>query len=59
LQANLKEEEISSTKDPKEEAMLTTSSTLNFALAITALFVLFNGMFPSFLLNLVKASILG
>ena len=46
-------------KDPKEEVTLTTSSSLNFALVITAIFVLFTGMFPSFLLNLVKASILG
>ena len=46
-------------KDPKEEVTLTTSSAMNLALAVTAFFVLFNGMFPSFLLNLVKASILG
>ena len=46
-------------KDPKEEVTLSSSSTLNFALVITTLFVLFSGVFPSFLLNIVRASILG
>jgi len=38
-------------KDPKEEVTLTTSSTLNFALAVTTFFVLFNGMFRHFYLT--------
>jgi NADH-quinone oxidoreductase subunit N len=46
-------------KDPKEEVTLTTSSTLSIAAAITAIMVLILGIFPSFLLNLVRASILG
>jgi NADH-quinone oxidoreductase subunit N len=46
-------------KEPKEEVTLTTSSTLSFALAITAIMVLVLGIFPSFLLNLVRASITG
>jgi NADH-quinone oxidoreductase subunit N len=46
-------------KEPKEEVTLSSSSTLNFALVITTLFVLFSGVFPSFLLNIVRASILG
>ncbi len=46
-------------KDPKEEVTLTTTSSLNLALAITTVMVILIGVFPSFLLNLVRTSILG
>ncbi|MBI5409341.1 MAG: NADH-quinone oxidoreductase subunit N [Nitrospirae bacterium] len=46
-------------KDPKEEVALTMSPTMSFALAVTAVMVLIIGIFPSFLLNLVRTSILG
>jgi NADH-quinone oxidoreductase subunit N len=46
-------------KDPKQEVVLTTSYSMNFALAVTASMVLVIGIFPSLLLNLVKFSILG
>ncbi|RJQ44488.1 MAG: NADH-quinone oxidoreductase subunit N [Nitrospiraceae bacterium] len=46
-------------KDPKQEVVLTTSYSMNFALAVTAVMVLLIGVFPSFLLNLVRVSILG
>jgi NADH-quinone oxidoreductase subunit N len=46
-------------KDPKEEVVLTKSISMNIALAVTAMMVLIIGIFPSFLLNLVRYSILG
>ncbi|MBI5056798.1 MAG: NADH-quinone oxidoreductase subunit N [Nitrospirae bacterium] len=46
-------------KDPKEEVVLTSSSSLNFALAVTTAMVIILGVFPSFLLNLVRSSIAG
>ncbi|MBI4847678.1 MAG: NADH-quinone oxidoreductase subunit N [Nitrospirae bacterium] len=46
-------------KDPKEEVTLTSSSSLNFALAVTTAMVIILGVFPSFLLNLVRSSIAG
>jgi NADH-quinone oxidoreductase subunit N len=46
-------------RDPKEEVMLTNSPPMSFALAVTTMMVLILGVFPSFLLNLVRYSILG
>ncbi|GBD95620.1 NADH-quinone oxidoreductase subunit N [bacterium BMS3Abin06] len=46
-------------KDPKEEVVLTRSPSMSIALAVTAMMVLILGIFPSFLLNLVRYSILG
>jgi NADH-quinone oxidoreductase subunit N len=46
-------------KDPKEAVILTTSPSMNIALAVTAMMVLILGIFPSILLNLVRYSILG
>jgi NADH:ubiquinone oxidoreductase subunit 2 (subunit N) len=46
-------------KDPKEAVTLTTSPSMNIALAVTAMMVLVLGIFPSILLNLVRYSILG
>lgn len=46
-------------RDPKEEVTLTNSPSMSIALAITAMMVLIFGVFPSFLLNLVRYSILG
>lgn len=46
-------------KDPKEEVVLTGSPSMSVALAVTATSVLILGIFPSFLLNLVRYSILG
>ncbi|MBI5740942.1 MAG: NADH-quinone oxidoreductase subunit N [Nitrospirae bacterium] len=46
-------------KDPKEDVVLTTSYSMNFALAITAVMVLVIGVFPSLLLDLVRVSIPG
>ncbi|RJQ22800.1 MAG: NADH-quinone oxidoreductase subunit N [Nitrospiraceae bacterium] len=46
-------------KDPKEEVVLTTSNSMNFALAVTAVMVILLGVFPSLLLDLVRSSILG
>lgn len=45
--------------DPIEEVTLTNSPPMSFALALTAAMVLIIGVFPSFLLNLVRSSILG
>lgn len=46
-------------KEPKTEVVLTTSLFMNFALAVTAMMVIIIGIFPSFLLDLVRVSILG
>ncbi len=46
-------------RDPKEEVILTNSSPMSFALALTTVMVLAIGVFPSFLLNFVRYSILG
>ena len=46
-------------KDPKEELTLTYSPSMSVALAVTTMSVLILGIFPSFLLNLVRFSILG
>ncbi len=46
-------------KDPGEEIVITTSPSMSIALAITCVMVLILGVFPSFLLNLVRYSILG
>jgi NADH-quinone oxidoreductase subunit N len=46
-------------RDPKEEVKLTNSASMSFALAVTTMMVLILGIFPSFLLNLVRSSILG
>lgn len=46
-------------KEPKAEIPLTTSASMNFVLAVTALLVIILGVLPSFLLNFVRFSILG
>jgi NADH-quinone oxidoreductase subunit N len=46
-------------KDPKEEVVLSNSPSMSIALAVTGVMVLVLGIFPSFLLNLVRSSILG
>lgn len=46
-------------KDPEQEVVLTGSPSMSFALAVTTMMVLIFGIFPSFLLNLVRYSILG
>ncbi|RJQ52935.1 MAG: NADH-quinone oxidoreductase subunit N [Nitrospiraceae bacterium] len=46
-------------KDPKEDVVLTTSCSMNLALAFTAVMVLVIGIFPSLLLDIVRVSILG
>lgn len=45
--------------DPKEEVVLTNSPSMSIALAVTGVMVIVLGIFPSFLLNLVRFSILG
>lgn len=46
-------------KEPKEEIILTTSPSMNLALAITAAGTLIIGVLPSILIDLAKSSILG
>ena len=46
-------------KDPKEDVTLSTSPSMSIAIALTAMAVLIIGVFPSFLLNFVRYSILG
>jgi len=46
-------------KEPKEEVALTTSASMNFALMVTALMVITLGVFPAYLLNFARFSILG
>lgn len=46
-------------KDPKEEVVLTNSYPMTFTLTVTSVMVLILGVFPSFLLDLVRYSILG
>lgn len=46
-------------RDPKEDLVLTGSSSINFALALTTMMVIVLGIFPSILLNLVRFSVLG
>ncbi len=46
-------------KDPKDEVVLSNSPSMTIALAVTGVMVLVLGIFPSFLLNLVRSSILG
>ncbi len=46
-------------KDPKEDVTLTTSFPMSLAIAFMAMAVLIIGVFPSFLLNFVRYSILG
>ncbi len=46
-------------RDPREEVALTTSPSMNFVLAVTAVMILVIGVFPSVLLDLVKSSIPG
>ncbi len=46
-------------KDPVREVTLTNSPSMSIALAVTAMMVLIIGVFPSFLLDLVRYSILG
>ncbi len=46
-------------KEPKQEVTLTTSASMNLALAITTVMILILGVFPSYLLNLARLSILG
>jgi len=46
-------------KEPKEEVALTTSASMGLALAVAALMVIILGVFPSYLLNFAKFSILG
>ncbi len=46
-------------KEPKGEVALTTSTPMNFVLAVTALMVLLLGIFPYYLLGFAKFSILG
>lgn len=46
-------------KEPKTEIPLTTSASMNFVLAVTALLVIILGILPSFLLDFVRFSILG
>jgi len=45
--------------EPKHTVVLSNSPSMSIALAITAGMVLILGVFPSFLLNLVRSSILG
>jgi NADH-quinone oxidoreductase subunit N len=46
-------------KEPKGEVALTTSVPIGFVLAITALITIILGVFPSYLLNFARLSILG
>ena len=46
-------------KDPVTEVTLTTSASTNIALGITAVAVLFIGIFPSYLLGFAKAALAG
>jgi NADH-quinone oxidoreductase subunit N len=46
-------------KEPKEEVTLTTSASMSFTLAVTALIVIILGIFPSYLLDFVRFSIFG
>lgn len=46
-------------KEPTDKVVLSKSPSMSIALAVTAVMVLILGVFPSFLLNLVRASILG
>ncbi len=46
-------------KEPKEEVTLTTSASMSFTLAVTALIVIILGVFPSYLLDFVRFSIFG
>lgn len=46
-------------KEPKEEVVLTSSHSMNFALAVTAIIVIILGVFPSVLLNFARFSIFG
>ncbi|HDH00220.1 MAG TPA: NADH-quinone oxidoreductase subunit N, partial [Nitrospirae bacterium] len=46
-------------KEPKEEAVVTTSVPMSIALAITTVMILFIGVYPFYLLSFVKQSILG
>jgi len=46
-------------EEPKEELILTTSVPMNFVLAFTALIIIVLGIFPSYLFNLVRFSVLG
>ncbi len=46
-------------KEPKEEVELTTSHSMNFALAVTAIIVIILGIFPSVLLSFARFSIFG
>ena len=45
-------------KDPKEEVVLTNSPSMSFALVLTSVAILILGVFPTFLLDLVRSSIL-
>ena len=46
-------------EEPKEEVTLTTSASMSFTLAVTALIVIILGVFPSYLLDFVRFSIFG
>lgn len=46
-------------RDPKEQVTLTNSPAMSIALAVTAMMVLIFGILPSYLLDLVRHSILG
>jgi len=46
-------------KEPKEEVTLTTSLPLGLTLAITSLLIVIIGIFPSYLIELVRLSIMG
>jgi len=46
-------------KEPKGEVVLTTSPSMNLALAVTALMIIILGVFPSVLLNFARFSIPG
>ncbi len=44
-------------EEPKDEVTLTTSASMSFTLAVTALIVIILGVFPSYLLDFVRFSI--
>lgn len=44
-------------EEPKEEVTLTTSASMSFTIAVTALIVIILGVFPSYLLDFVRFSI--